>query len=277
MILVPLQTLADDEDVSRERKVRGRHVSKRDIIIVTIVLVAVIAVSIPFIGPQIERANDTDCRENMKAIGQAIALYVAQNDDRLPATHNVDLTDGSAATPPNGYPITWASNIQPFLGPRRSFLCRSASPEEAVNTTSGKPGQKSFPLSYGMYKGLSTVPTIQIPDPNNSILVAETSDQGSKGTYDPHPFGPNKPNGFLIGWDDSNSEFTKLSKWATRLAFHGNGTGYEGQNVTGRHNDHINSVTVSGAYRSLHAPDARIEHSSPRLKGLWWADPNLYR
>ena len=275
MILVPLHTLADDEDLSRERKVRGRHVSKRDFIIVVIVLAAVSIVAKPACDDNVHKAEDAACRQNVKAIGQAVALYCEQSDGRLPPTHNI--ASGGRAGVADGYAVTWATKIKPQLSTRQSFLCRSANPEETVESLAGVANEKSFLLSYGMYRGLSTVPLNQIPDPDATIFAAETSNNGAEGSFDPKPFGSGKPDGFLIGWDDANLEFSKLSKWASRLAFRGASIGYGSAGVTGRHNDHINAVTVNGAYRALHPADAKIEHSDARLKGLWWADPNLYK
>jgi hypothetical protein len=278
MIGLPLQTVAGDDISSEEFRGKRHHFSKREVGCVLVVIVAVILMALPLIKGMIEKSEDTACRENLKSIGQAALGYMADNSDRLPPVYNMN-SDGTPAailSGGKGYPVTWATQIHGYLSARANFLCRSATDKETVKTIAGKEGESVFKLSYGMYRGLSTVARIQIPHPETTVFVAETSNEGAEGSFDPMPFGPNIPDAFLIGWDDGNFDFTKKSSWVTRLAFRNVPSGYNGPDIKGRHKEHINAVTVDGAYRMLHAFEAKVEHDAARLTNTWWADPNLF-
>ena len=267
----------DDDLASEDKPSRTKYWSKKEFVIVCVLLL----VLLPFIGfflvGQIDRSNDVFCRLNVRAIGQAVAGYSGDNDDRLPPTHMMDIDGSPKIIDGLGVPDTWASQVQPYLTVRQSFLCRSAKSDETMKTVSLEKGHKHFDISYGFYRGLSSVPKNQIPYPGSIVMVAETTNHGRSESYNPKRFPDDKPDGFLIGWDDGNLEFSKATKLVTRLAFSNAKSGYSGPNLTGRHRDRINAVTIDGSLRKLTAMDAVVEHAAPRLKNVWWADPNLFR
>lgn len=267
----------DDDIASEDKPKRSRYLSKKDLLFVSIAVVVLVPLLLYFYFAGKGKADDAYCRQNLHQIGVALMGYSEQNDGRLPPTHNMDPDGGPAQDPGTGLPVTWATNVQPFMSTRNDFWCRTTTKEEGIKTVAGKEGQTELPLSYGFYRGLSTVPINQIANPAESFVVAESSNGGANGSFDPTPFGEGQPDGFLIGWDDANLEFTSKSKFVTRLAFSKAGNGYSNTEIVGRHGLRVNAVTVEGNYRPITPDMAKVEHARPRLKGRWWADPNLYK
>lgn len=268
---------AVDEDISSEDKPkRQRYISKKDLIGAGLVVLLVVPLVLFFYGQGKGSADDAYCRQNLHQIGAALLNYSQANDGLLPPTHNMDEEKAPAIEPQSGLTVTWATNVQPFMSSRNDFWCRTAKKEEGMQTLAGKAGQKHLDLSYGMYRGLASTPIIKITSPGETFVIAETTNNGASSSFDPKPFGPSVPDGFLIGWDDGNIDFTNRTKFVTRLAFSKSESGYSANSV-GRHGKRINAITVEGNYRPITPDMTRVEHARPRLKGDWWADPNLYK
>ncbi len=277
MILATTSHKPDEpEESSQVRK--HRYVSKRDIIIIVCVLFAVIGLCYPIWREWQKRGQQAFCEQNVKAIGMAIQGYCIDNSDRLPPTHYVtDALGTPAFEPETGTIVSWASLVAPYMTARQNFVCPSADTQEALKTYTMRQGdEKTIGLTYGMYRGLSSVSTIMIPDPGSSVLVAETSNHGSNSTFDPLGFPAAQPDGFLIGWNDGNLDFTKRSLWVTRLAFAHTNLGQFSKGGVPRHDGGLNALSADLHLRKLGPADAQVHHDGPRLSGMWWADPNLY-
>ncbi len=264
-----LETTSFDAD-EPEASPKNRQIKLRDVIIISIVLVALAGIFTPLILDGIERRAKVVCFQNIKGIGEAMLLYSSDNNDRFPPTYNME-SDRSPALF-KGLPITWASQVQPLMSARQNFVCPSAKSNEGTNNTSLKVGEKSFVSTYGMYRGMSSVLRGDIPNPSEVVLVAETSNQGAEKSFDPIPF-EGKPDGFLIGWDDSNFEFSKASRKVTRLAFRNTESG----TWTSRHKTIVHALSAEANLITLTAADAEVLHAGNKLKGRWWADLNLFR
>src|ERR1041385_6092855 len=93
-----------------------------------------------------------------------------------------------------GQPATWASVVSGYMNRRSNFLCPSATADEAAIVASGRdnaPGQGLKPhpahtelLTYGFFGAYSTYPISQVENPNQVVIIAETSNLGAHGTYD---------------------------------------------------------------------------------------------
>lgn len=268
----------DDGPGLQDDKPRSRYVSLKDVKIVSIVLVPLIALGVWLYLGGLGKSEEAYCRQNLRQIGVAMLSYSALNDDRLPPAYNVyDRGQKPIPKSANGRIINWGTVIQPYMSTRNTYLCRSAKPEEAWTAASGLQGETPIQGTYGMYRGLSSTPRNQITSPNGTILVAESVNLGFGNTFNPVPFSDMADDGSLLGWDDGNIDFTPRTKWVTRLAFFGADAGYASTGVKGRHGGHIDAVTVEGGLRVLGPMEAAVEHASPRLKGLWWSDPNYTR
>lgn len=275
--MIALSSPVDDDLISEDKPRRSGHWSRKDLKIVLALLIVLVPLIVFVMVEQWKRGADLYCRLNVRAVAQAITGYSIDNDDRLPPTHKMDEDKGPYIVPQLGAPDTWATQVQPYMTNRQTFYCRCVGEGEGMKSVSLLSGVKTFDLSYGMYRGLSAVPRNQIDNPASAIMIAETTNRGHSKTFDPKLFGDDKPDCFLIGWDTDNLGFDKTTKWVTRLAFSNSDGPYGGVNLVGRHGDRVNAVTVDGGLRRLTAIEAKVEHAPPRLKGSWWADPNLFR
>lgn len=239
-----------DADEPEGSPVRGsQYVTKRDLKGLAIVLALVFAV-LAWIYPYFKRqAEKAQCFGNAKAIADAMRLYAQENNDRLPPAYTV--VSGEAPVLVNGRPWTWASALQQYMNPRRSFKCPSAQDAEVSMVADARNTTKGLPLTYGMYVGASLASIGQISDPDRMVVVAETVNGGALGTFNPRPLldaegRPSPVDGFLIGYDTGNFEFDATTSRVTRLAFPGSARQAVGDGVTGRHGGKIHVVYVSG-------------------------------
>lgn len=250
----------------------NQYISKKDIILVAIVLAVAGAVGY-FTFPDIRKnADEATCKKNLKNIADSIRQYAIIYDDRYPPLYNVG--PGGAPAITDGYATAWASPIPPLAG-GASFTCPAAHEHETIKVNGESTQQAMFEkdtkqlryikLSYGMLASLSTRPVYDVANPNQTILIAETSNNGSKNTYNPMPFTDNEGkvvpyDGFGIGFDDTNGPSTPSSKFVTRLSFFGTKNGdFSAKSITSRHKKGlVFSVTAEGNLRKLAAQDAKL-------------------
>lgn len=251
------------------------YVSKRDFRIIIVGIVVLTILLIPIYKVLERNSQKARCAQNMAAIANGLGQYAALHDDRFPPlmrTHIGDYPDLGES----GMPFTWASDVQEFMNARASFLCPTAQPEEAVITESLK-GTK-LPVTYGMYAPYSAYLRSMIEDPDQTIIVAETSNFGANGTYDPLPFvddqGKKVPfDGFAIGLNDENWVGTSASKYVTRLAFPDSEGAKFGSKGPTRHDGGIHAITAAGSASPLLKPDDAVVVKRFGLPGGIWTVP----
>jgi len=273
MIFLATQSAEEDRE---ERRLRARYTSKKDLVWILIIVTVIVVIAAAMIRAQGPNRDKTICRRNLKHIADAMLSYSLQESDVLPPAYYMEPDGSPVVDAETGAPITWMSLIEPHMGSRTDFVCPSADPAERTTDFSFQKGVGSFASTYGMYRGLSCVPLNRIPNSGTSVLIAETSESGAGGTYDPEPFGKGKPDGFLIGWDNGNLDFDRTTKSVTRLAFGKSSNGYSETSTT-RHPEEIFGITAESGLVSLARSSAAVQQDAPRLKGRWWADPNLYK
>lgn len=260
---------AYDVDAPEGAKSPGsQYLSRKDAKWILGVTAIVIVGLIPVYFSMREKAFKSTCVKNMGAIMEAIDLYASQHDDRLPPVYEAQ-ANGEPQVDDRGYPITWVSEVAPLLSARASFVCPSADPSEysySVNMTGGEP----IASTYGYYGAYSGHPAKEIDSPENVVLLAETSNGGAKGTFDPLPFENCKYDGFVIGWNNSNEEPTEDTSSVTRLAFAGTSKGDFSLGQP-RHGQVIHAITANRGKRNLTSSDAvtRYDRSKYALGGLW--------
>ncbi|MCW5939462.1 MAG: hypothetical protein KF884_01970 [Fimbriimonadaceae bacterium] len=268
-------TLEDDPD---HRPRASSYVSRKDIKWIVLILGVLTVILAPLYMDYRLQGEKAFCTQNMRAIGNAMTQYSIVNNDRFPPAYNRT----AARTPAlvSGLPVTWSTQIEPYMTARQNFVCPTCKPEAKSRAVSITPGKGQHDCTYGMYRALSSAARNLIANPSQIVIVAETSNLGAEGVFNPLPFS-NDPkadpyDGFLIGWDDSNDEFSTATRSVTRLAFaHTENGDFSSDRVRPRHDDIIHAVTAEGSLRSLRPSDALVKHLQPRLDGLWWADRAL--
>ena len=214
-----------------------------------------------------DKAFATTCKMNLSEIGKALQLYADQHDDRFPPVYEVG-EKGEPAIGPAGYPYTWISDIQPLMSVRASFVCPSADPSEYAYSASPTGGDP-IASTYGMYTAYSSSPTKEVENADNIVLVAETANAGSLGSYAPLPVS-SKQDGFIIGWDNSNQAPDEATSAMTRLAFKNTAK----ENFTqadGRHGFIAHAISVNRGLLYLKSEDIQTEYDRTKysLAGKW--------
>lgn len=262
----------DPNAVEGERSGGTQYISPKDLKIYAIALL-VLSVPLYFVYQVLLGNSERHrCTSNLAAIYSAINLYAEQHDNRFPP---IARTQGDLVTPDlgqSGNPYTWVSDVAPFMNSRQNFLCPTATPAEAVHNESAESTKKTVLSAYGMYVPFGGVLTSLVENPDEAILIAETSNLGSNGTLDPKPFKDGIPDGFQIGWSDSNTEPTKKTEFVTRLAFPDSA---KGDKKRARHGTFLQALSASGQLLMLKPED--ISYQPNGSLNSHWRLPPGYR
>ena len=260
----------DPNAVEGDKSAGGQYVTKKDLKVWGIGLVVLGLFSYPvfqYLQNQSERAR---CGTNFRAVYQAISLYAEQHDYRFPPLAR---TEGNGVTPSlsdTGHPYTWISDVAPFMNARQSFLCPAASEAERVQNESPVSATATIPSAYGMYVPYGGVLTSIVENPDEVVLIADTSNRRGQETLDPLPYGKGLPDGFAIGWSNSNVMPDKETKSVTRLAFPRSGLG---PTDAGRHGKFIWAMSASGELLQIHPDDAIYNTGISGVNSHWRLPP----
>jgi len=257
----------------------SQYVSKRDFRVILIAL-AVLAVFLWPIYSILERRSQRAlCAQNLKSIQEAVFLYAASKDDRLPPIMVEALPNVPELEATGGVPYTWASDIQPLMNTRAKLTCPAATPEE-VGQISVEGGQQG--ITYGMYMPYGGYPLTSIESRSSTVILAETSNRGARDTFDPFPLldrngNPSPSDSFAIGWSNTNDYPDQQSTHVTRLAFPDTKSGAFKKDGPSRHDEGIHAINAEGA-RLILKPEQAF--TRPRLElpqGLWSVPPRPRR
>ncbi len=265
----------DEPEGSRFRG--NQYISKKDILVIGVVLVLLVALFLPVFQKMKRDANKKICSDNIQDISKAMFLYSTQHDDRFPPLYVMGKDELPMML--NGATWTWATDIEPHTS-NGKFGCPAATPEEHCSMYSQET-RLPKPLAYGMYAGMASQPVALIDSDSTTALISETSNNGRGDTYNPVPMvGSNgsvfSNNGFLIGWDNKpngNRQFSMDTQFVTRLAFSGTANGdFFSKEVKPRHEVGLHMIYADGHMGIISAEDARVQHLPPQLTGLWNTD-----
>ncbi|MBI1334457.1 MAG: hypothetical protein GC165_16435 [Armatimonadetes bacterium] len=246
----------------------GQYLTKKDAKWIILAAVGFFVVMIPIYLTMREKAYRATCVRNMNGIMEAMILYSTEHDDRFPPLYNTN-DKGEPDADSSGYAYTWVSDVWPLRAPRINFVCPTATPEElaySANPTGGDP----IPSSYGFYAPYASYSTQLVDHPETVVILAETSNAGTRDTYDPLPFKTSKYDGFVINWDTGNDWPDQQTRFVTRLAFPGSKGGNPGK-AEARHGQYINAIAASRSKTFL-SPDSMLTDYNPAkytLSGHW--------
>lgn len=204
---------------------------------------------------------------DLRAIHAALFLYAEQNDDGLPMAYITTAGDVPLADS-QGRPAVWASNLADYISSVEHFTS-PAIPKEWGTPFAYRDRQtdelKGATLSYGILSWMTLPPTRTYLLEDTQVMAAESISSGNGGSYNPRPVPGGLPDGFLIGYNDSNFQPTAESKFVTRLALVGTG-----KDPTALQPVHPGGVLVlfpDGRVASL--PPAEAEIPRGTLKSRW--------
>ncbi len=262
-----------DPDAPEGAHTSSQYLSRKDFRVIALALVILAIVFLPVYQHMRREAEKSGCKQNLKAIYQAMSAYMELHEGLFPPAYMEG--DGGAPREIKGKPFVWASLLQ--LGPRASFRCPAASDEETTAMLHQDAGETRDELAYGLYTALSAADPSMLESTSRTIALAETSNHGAKESYNPKPFvrpdGTEVQNdGFLIGYNDTNFQHTDESEAVTRLAFRHTSEGqFRSPKATSRHPGGIHVVYADGHIGMISPPQAFVDHRTPDLVGEWAA------
>ena len=261
-----------DPQAVEDAPTRSEYFSRKDAKwILALVVVATIA-AYPLYQWANDQKNKAVCSNNISDVYKALSIYANNNDDRFPALFNSDASGSPSVR--NGRVETWASAMKVYHNGRTELRCPASEDDEDART---EWGGADVPITYGLYAAHATVNTTNIDSPDETILIAETSDLGTQGSFDPLPYkdeaGNKVSDAFVIGWDNSNEAPNAGTKQVTRLAFRGYSDGRTTEDTHPRHANGIHAVTVSGRRVLLKPDDSRTSWGVGTLRGQWRSQP----
>jgi len=203
----------DDDARERDPERALRHyVTRKEFMIwIAAGFVALLAAYFIFYRPWKGNRDFVVSQTNLQAIGKAVGLYISANNEGLPAVVLPGARDAQ------GLPITWANQLFDYAQ-RTAIFSNSANPSDGdtwLSKTSMGGGREAIVLSYGMLCAASAARRYEVEDP--TILLAETVGGGAMNSYDPIPLG--RRDGYMIGYDNSNVEADRTTRYVTRVAF----------------------------------------------------------
>jgi len=247
------------------------YLSFKDLRVLGLIMLVLLACLYPIYLYGKRKSEKAQCVNNIKAMSDALGLYAKDHDDGLPPVYRSD-DQGMPSLGDAGLPYTWASDLSGYMNPRASFKCPSASEDEIAYVEDPTSGKKKIAVTYGFYYPYGGVKMFNIENIDSTVLITETSNNGSNETFNPKPLtdaaGKILPDAFVIGWNDSNLVPTKNSTVVTRLAFRG----LKDRNyttATARHDEGNNALLASGAKMAMNASESRIRQSSGLPGGMW--------
>ncbi len=267
----------DPSEVDERRS--GGHLSKKEVRVFLLLIPATMLLLWPIYRHLKKNTDEHVCERNFQQISAAIQQYAILNDGRFPpVAATAGYGDPTPYVLPDGRVFTWASLIQGNMNTRTNFVCPSAKKEENV-TVEGIETIKRFQSSYGMYAPYSAYPRDLVENPDQTALIAETSNFGSNGTYNPLPFKdssgrPVPYDGFAFAFDNDNVYPNSATTRITRLAYYDTANGEFSETGPSRHRNGIHVLFMSGSVKKLMPSSARVQIVSG-LPGGTWAVPPL--
>lgn len=260
-----LHTEAYDPSEVEERP-RGQYMTRKDLRNVAIIFALILLLLWPVYSFLKKNTEEHLCTRNIKAIGDALALYAAQNEDHFPmAFEETYPGSGVPRINENGAAVCWVTAIAPYARDESIFVCPSAHESEYA-MVEGLDG-KTIPCTYGFYVPYSGALKSAAANPGRTIVLAETSNMGARETYDPLKFPDVRQDGFVIGLDNNQFQPDEKTTAVTRLAFPGTASGRFTDEADSRHGGGINVLTVEGSLMQL-GPEAAVYE---RGGGYWGA------
>lgn len=285
----------DDRDSPRG----SAYASKKDIKWMLLGVAGLLVILYPAYVYMKGFSNVHVCSANMNALFQAVSLYAQDNEGRFPPVAEEADPRTGAPSLVNGRLSTWMSQAFRFQPKMSTYVCPASEDDEAVvnegrleNPKTHEMETVTFRSTYGMYRPYGGAVAANVEKPGQTLIIAETSNLGSQGSFDPHPFtlpgnGQSPYDGYVIGWDTGNVsplEFAPALKpgqkapppRVSRLAFRNVGPSGNMADAYGRH-DFIHGISADGSLIRVKKSDAVVALTGNPPRNLWTIPPLLGR
>ena len=244
----------------------GQYVTKRDLRVMIGGSILLLLLLYPIYRLMKANSEKTICGTNLGQIYKAVSMYSLDHDDRFPPIYATN-EDNQPYIDKSGVPYTWISDVSQQMSARASFVCPSSDPLEQTVQQSKDSGV-FIHSSYGMYTPYGGVARFDVENPDSTVLIVETSNHGSKGSFDPEPL-KGQYDGFSAAWSNSNFTPSSKSESISRLAFRNTANGKFGEDGSSRHPSGIHMVTIAGEKLLRTPPAALVQIRDGWPSGLW--------
>ncbi len=265
-----LSSFSYEPDEPESSSARTAYLTAKDIRLLALVMLILLILMTPLYLFWRRQTEKHLCKENFRAMFTAMGSYLEANDGRYPPAYVVGQGE-SPRIDRSGLANTWATQLSQYMPKRATFRCPSAIAKECARVEAlGE--DPAMCLTYGLFIALAGIPASNIMNDHGTILIGETSNGGSQGTYDPLPLlgADNRAlDGFLIGYDTGNLKFSRGTRAVTRLAFYDAGNGQFRSKGRSRHEGGIHFLFCDGHVATMTPEAALVRHRYPELEGFW--------
>jgi hypothetical protein len=201
-----------DEDRDVERRRGTAYVTRKQVLRWVAMIAVALAIGYFTLYRTLKENRDFVVSKNhLQALYRSLFLYANDNSEGLPAAYLPGVTDA------DGNPVTWANQLFQYTKEFDVFTNPSSASQGNTRLSRVDADGKRWAveLSYGLLSSTSAIRKYEVKD--DTRILGETIGVGAFGSFNPSPLGI--ADGFMIGYDDSNSEPTADTKRVTRLAF----------------------------------------------------------
>ncbi|MEN3002455.1 MAG: H-X9-DG-CTERM domain-containing protein [Armatimonadota bacterium] len=205
-------------------------------------------VLIPLYQQVVDIKRTADCLSNLKEIATALNLYQMDYGGALPVAYYAD-AGGQPLQDAQGRPLTWVLGISGYVRKELEhvLLCPADPLGGSTLITHPRDPTRMLRLSYGFYAPLSARRVADLPNPGQTVLIADSVAGGQLGTIDPLPLAEGN-DGFVLTFDDSLLAPTPQSRFIARLAVWRirNDGGWVAGNLRAFHGKGVNVLHADG-------------------------------
>jgi prepilin-type N-terminal cleavage/methylation domain-containing protein len=145
-----------------------------ELLIVVAIIAALAGLLLPVLSNAREKARQSACLSNMKQIGDALDIYVSDNDETYPGA---SMSVKTASNSGNDTRIPFEMQLMPYAKSDQIWTCPSDSAHRDAPISSTSPYgwwdksymSKLIPRSYGYIANINTVEASGQPDPNTGM------------------------------------------------------------------------------------------------------------
>lgn len=137
------------QSLSYWRRTMKKHFTLVELLVVIAIIAILSAMLLPAVGKAVNVAEATSCANNMKQIGSASAMFIAENEQKVCGAYFYRIVSGTTGTTKYRY----YDALYKYVGDVRTFAC----PVKAVYTQAARSDnnlsdpdlQEQFYVSYG--------------------------------------------------------------------------------------------------------------------------------
>ncbi len=230
------------EEPQQEEPLR-RGPSTRDRVLVALIIVAVLTILSPAYFELRRKAHNASCMSNLRHIGEAMNLYMQDNEGRLPPA--------GYKRPNDSRMITWAVLMGAYMAPSHLTCPADTDRNGPPWLDPSAPEARRIHVSYGMFLPAASRKRDTLEYNGATLaLIADSASTGLNRVPMPGVPAPQQP--LFLGFDTKDNIDPKNARVVQRLAvFSKSGDFARLDEMTARHGNTINMLFADGHIASV--------------------------